>query len=339
MESNKLDITKLTGPQKAAIFLLAMGEELATSFFQGLDEKSIQSVVEHMSDINYVSSDIINKVKNEFLTNTNSDMGLALSGKDFLKEVVNKTMEKETEKEVVTVKEDESNTPPFSDLANLPTDKLFSIIKGEYPQTIALILSFMPPKKSAQILNLFPQGDRSDIALRIVTIGQVQDEIVREVDEAMKSAISRIGIATRKFDGLETLANILNELEEDAEDEILSRIEHEDSNLADSIRQKMFIFEDLLQLDERSFREILQNVDKQKLAKALKTASEELKKKIFNNLSKRAAEMLKEDMEVIGLVRLKEVEEAQQNILQLTKRLGSEGKIALIGKRSGDVFV
>ena len=339
MTSNRLDPNKLTGPQKAAIFLLAMGEEFTTSFFKELDEKSIQKIGKYMSDITYLSSDIVKKVTNEFLANVYNDADLAISGKDFLQQIVTQTYDEETAKEIFNVIGDKSSSTPFRELAYVPTDKLFSMIKGEHPQTIALILSHLSPEKSAEILNLFPEATKIDIALRIVTIGQVQDEIIMEVDEAIKSDISKIGIATRKFDGLETLANILNEVGSDAEEGILSHIEKEDSDLADSIRQKMFVFEDLLQVEDRGFREILQNIDNQGLAKALKTASEELKEKIFNNLSERAADMLKEDMEVMGPVRLKEVEEAQQNILRITKKLQSEGKIALAGKGSEDIFV
>ena len=337
MASNNLDSEKLTGPQKAAIFLLAMGEEFTTSFFKELDEKSIQKVGKYMSDITYVSSDIVNIVTNEFLKNFNSDVNLAISGKDFLQQVVSKTLDEETAREVFKVIGNESTGTPFRDLAYVPTDKLFNMIKGEHPQTIALILSYLPHEKSAEILNLLPEGDKADIALRIVTIGQVQDELIREVDEALKNDISKIGTATRKFDGVEILASILNEVGGDAEEGILSHIEKENSDLADRIRQKMFVFEDLLQVEDRSFREILQNVDNQGLAKALKTAPEELKEKIFNNLSERAADMLKEDMEIMGPVRLKEVEDAQQNILRITKKLEAEGKIALAG--SEDVFV
>lgn len=339
MASNNLDPEKLTGPQKAAIFLLAMGEDFTTSFFKELDEKSIQKVGRYMSDITYVSSDTVNKVMNEFLKNFNSDINLAISGKEFLQQVVNKTLDEETAREVFKVIGNESSSTPFSDLAYVPSDKLFNMIKGEHPQTIALILSYLPHEKSAEILNLLPEESRADIALRIVTIGQVQDELVREVDEAMKNDISSIGITTRKFDGLEILANILNEVGGNAEEGILSHIEKENSDLAESIRQKMFVFEDLLQIEDRSFREILQNVDNQGLAKALKTASEELKQKIFNNLSERAADMLKEDIEIMGPVRLKEVEEAQQNILRIAKKLEADGKIVLAGKGSEDVFV
>lgn len=337
MAGDNLNPEKLSGPQKAAIFLLAMGEEFTTSFFKELDAKSIKKVGKYMSDITYVSSDIVNKVTNEFLKNFNSDVNLAISGKDFLQQVVSKTLDEETAREVFRVIGNESADTPFRDLAYLPADKLFNMIKGEHPQTIALILSYLPHEKSAEILNLLPEENKADIALRIVTIGQVQDELIREVDEAMKNDISRIGSATRKFDGVEILANILNEVGADTEEGVLSHIEKEDSDLADRIRQKMFVFEDLLQVEDRAFREILQNVDNQGLAKALKTAPEELKQKIFNNLSERAADMLKEDMEIMGPIRLKEVEDAQQNILKITKKLEAEGKIALAG--SEDVFV
>jgi flagellar motor switch protein FliG len=154
----------------------------------------------------------------------------------------------------------------------------------------------------------------------------------------MKKEISKMGGSTKKFDGIEILANILNAVDGNTEESVLSHIEEEDDSLAEMVRQKMFVFEDLLQIEDRNFRDILQNVDNQMLIKALKTSSEEMKNKIFSNLSERASEMLKEDMEVMGPIKLREVEDAQQEIIKTAKRLESEGKIVL-AKGGDDVFV
>lgn len=339
MVSNKLNPGTLIGPQKAAILLLAMGKEFTASFFKKLDEKRIKEIGRYMSEITYVPSDVLNAVMDEFINNFENNVDLCVSGRSFLEEVVNRSLDEGTAREVYKFIGNETNTIPFSELAYLPAENLVNIIKGEHPQTVALILSYLPQEKAAEILTLFPKELKADIAFRIVQIGHVQDDLVRELEETIKKDLSGLGKATRRFDGTETLANILNEIDGKTEEFILSHIEKEDSKLAEMIKQKMFTFEDLLQIDDRGFREILQNVGNDVVVKALKTASEEMKKKIFGNLSERAAEMLKEDFEVLGPVRLREVEESQQQIIKIAKKLEAEGRIVLAGKGKEDVFV
>jgi flagellar motor switch protein FliG len=333
------DPESLTGPQKAAIFLLAMGEEFTKSFLKRLDEGSIQKIGSCMAEITYIPSDVLDAVLTEFLTSFRNEANISVSGRSFLKTVVAKSLDDETARKVFEAIGDEGANTPFSNMAYIPAEKVVNIIKEEHPQTIALILSYLPHEKAGEILNLLPEEIKPDIALRIVQIGQVPDDIVMELDEAIKKNLSKVGGTSRKFDGVEALAGILNQVGGETEEFVLSNIEKEDGDLADLIRQKMFIFEDLLEVDDRSFREILKNIDNQLLIKALKTASEEMKQKIFGNLSERAAGMLKEDMEVMGPVRLKEVEEAQQAIIRAAKTLEGEGKIVLVGKGKEDVLV
>ena len=339
MATDRTDPQILTGPQKAAIFLLAMGEEFTTSFFKGLDEGSIKKIGKYMSDITYISSNVLDVVLGEFLKNFQGDANLAVSGRDFLEQVVGKTLDEETAREVFKVIGDEKHHVPFSDLVYIPADDLVNVLKGEHPQTIALILSYLPQEKAAEILSVLPEEIKADVGIRILKIGQVQDDIIRELDEALTKDLSKVGVTTRKFDGVDKLADILNEVDGKTEEYVLAHIEKEDGDLAEKIRQKMFVFEDLLQVDDKSFREVLQNIDNEGLVKALKTASEELKEKIFSNLSERAAEMLREDMEVQGPVRLKEVEEAQQNIMRTAKKLEADGRIVLGSKGKEEIFV
>lgn len=334
----KLSADKLTGPQKAAIFFLTMGEDFTTSFFKKMDEKSIKKIGKYMSEITYISSDIVNKVMGEFLTNFGNDVNLVVSGKDFLEEVVNKTLDKDAAREVFKVIGGKDANIPFSDLAYIPAENLLNIIQGEHPQTISLIVSYLPNEKAAEILSLLPQDLAADVALRMVQIGQVDLDVVNELDQIIRKDLSKIGVASRKFDGIEKLANVLNEVDGNTEELILSHIEHEDSDIAGKIRQKMFVFEDLLQIEDRNFRDILQNIDNQLLSKALRTASEGMQQKVFKNLSERASEMLREDMEVLGPVKLSEVEASQQEIIKTAKRLESEGRIVL-SKGKDDVFV
>ena len=334
----KLSVDKLSGPQKAAILFLTMGEEFSTALFKELDEASIKKIGKYMSEITYIPSDVLSTVMDEFLINFNSDSNMVVSGQDFLKQVVNKSMDKDSAREVFKVIGEKSSGVPFSDLAYIPVENLINIIQGEHPQTIALILSYLPYEKAAEVLKSLPEDLKIDVALRIVQIGQVDVEIVEELDKLIKKELSKIGGATRKCDGIETLANILNQVDGITEESVLSHIENEDGDLADKVKQKMFVFEDLLQIENRHFRDILQNVDNQLLIKALKTTSDEMKDKVFSNLSERASEMLKEDMEVMGPVKLSEVEEAQQEIIKIAKRLESEGRIVL-AKGGDDVFV
>ena len=334
----KLSVDKLSGPQKAAILFLTMGEEYSTALFKELDEASIKKIGKYMSEITYIPSDVLSTVMDEFLINFKSDSNMVVSGQDFLKQVVNKSMDKDSAREVFKVIGEKSSGVPFSDLAYIPVENLINIIQGEHPQTIALILSYLPYEKAAEVLKSLPEELKIDVALRIVQIGQVDVEIVKELDKLIKNELSKIGGATRKCDGIETLANILNQVDGITEESVLSHIENEDGDLADKVKQKMFVFEDLLQIENRHFRDILQNVDNQLLIKALKTTSDEMKDKVFSNLSERASEMLKEDMEVMGPVKLSEVEEAQQEIIRIAKRLESEGRIVL-AKGGDDVFV
>jgi len=338
MANVKLTTDKLSGPQKAAIFLLIMGEEFTTSFFKKLNEKNIKKIGQYMSEINHIPSDVLNLVMEEFLKNIQGNGDIMISGGDFLKDVVNKTLDKETAREVFKVIGGEGASVPFSDLSYLSAENLVGIIQGEHPQTVALVLSYLPHEKAAEVLKLLSDDLKADIALRIVKIGQVDMDVVNELDQVIKKEISKIGGSTKKIDGIEILANILNAVDGNTEEAVLSHIEEEDDSLAEMIRQKMFVFEDLLQVENRNFRDILQNVDNQMLIKALKTSSEEMKNKIFSNLSERASEMLKEDMEVMGPIKLSEVEKAQQEVIRTAKRLESEGKIAL-SKGGDDVFV
>jgi len=339
MTTDRLIPENLTGPQKAAIFFLAMGEKFTTEFFKRLDEKSIKKIGKYMSDITYIPSGVLKAVLGEFLNNFERDMNLFISGREFLEDVINKTLDEDTAREVFKVIGDRRTEVPFHELSYIPSETLVNILQGEHPQTIAIILSYLPQEKAAEILSLLPNALKPDVALRIVNIGQVRDDLIGELDEAIKKDISNMSVSTKRFNGLEKLANILNEVDSTTEESVLSQIENEDDGLAEKIRQKMFVFEDLLLVDHRAFREILQNVDNQVVAKALKTASEELRQKIFSNLSERAAEMLKEDIEVMGPVRLREVEEAQQSIIKTAKRLESEGRIVIAGKGKEDLLV
>lgn len=319
---------------------LALGEEFTLEFFKRLDEESIKKIGKQMSNITYVPADALNAVMKEFIASFQNDSDLVVSGRNLFEKVVPKTLDEEAARMVLKDIGSGKGEDSFAELAYIPTEGLVNVIKGEHPQTIALILSQLPQEKAGQILSLLPDEIKADVSLRVVKMGQVPNDVIEELKDTIMKDISKIGgSTTKKFDGIETLVNILNDADRKTEEYVLSHIEKEDESLAEMIKQKMFVFEDLLQVDARGFREILQNVDNQLVAKAMKTASVEMKEMVFSNLSSRAAEMLKDDMEVMGPVRLREVEEAQQAIIKIAKRLEAEGRIILGAKGKEDILV
>jgi len=339
MATHTINPEKMTGPQKAAVFLIYLGVEYAENFFKKVDEETYKKIAKCMAEISTPSSDLLNRVTGEFIDNYDNGIDMLVSGRSFLREVIGKTMDDDTARDLIDELDDSAPEVPFADLAFLPAQNLLNIFKSEHPQTVALIISHLPEEKGAEVLCLFPEELKTDIALRIIQIGEVQDEIIRDIDRTVRSEVSGMGTVSTKLDGVEALAGILNEVDRSTEEAVLSHLEIEDSDKAEMIRQKMFIFEDLLGVDDKSFREILQNVGNDAVARAIKTASEEMKEKIFGNLSERAAEMLREDLEVMGPVKLKEVEDAQQSIIKIAKNLEAEGKVVLAGKGKEDVYV
>ena len=345
MAKNELTLKDVKGAQKAAIFLLSMGETYTANVFKTLDEISIKKIGRYMSKITYISSDVLNSVMQEFIKSFEDDSNLAVSGKSFLEDIISKTLDEDTARDIFLAIGSQGKEEPFSDFKYIPAEDLINLIKGEHPQTIALILSQIPRDKAAEIMSILPEKIKPDVAFRVLNIGDVQEEMIRELDDTLKSELFAMGMSqkkgdTNKFDGVEALANILNEVDKTTEELVLSSIEENDPDLVEKIKQKMFVFEDLVNVDDKSFRDILKNVDNQGLVKALKTATDTMKQKVFKNLSEGASIMLKEDMEFVGPVRLKEVEDAQQDIIKNAKRLEEEGKIVLsTGKGKDDVFV
>ncbi|MCP4719732.1 MAG: flagellar motor switch protein FliG, partial [Desulfobacteraceae bacterium] len=221
---------------------------------------------------------------------------------------------------------------------NVNVGTLAGYVEGEHPQTIAMILAHMPSEISSEILMTLPDEQKGDIALRIAKLGQISEDVVRDVDKALKMELSGAVGPGGKAGGLEVLVDIINGVDKSTEDAVMEFVEEDDAEMANDIRNLMFVFEDLTNIDDTAMREILKKVEGQQLTYALKTATEEMKEKIFSNLSQRAGEMLKDDLEAMGPVRLTEVEEAQQAVIRAAKELEADGTITL-GKGKDDVLV
>ncbi len=329
----------LSGPQKAAIFLLTMGEEFASEIFRTMSENEIKRVASTMAQIDNISPDDIDKVAAEFLESIEGQSRLVIEGEAFLKSVIGKTLSSDEANKILMDLEDRKRDKPFIWSRDVNANTLSIVLQGEHPQTIAMILAHLPAEVSSEVMSTLPEEKVGDISMRIAQLGQIPEEIVRDVDDALRSEMRTLGSSSGKVGGLQVLVDILNGVDKSTEDTIMEYIDDEQAEMASEIREMMFVFEDLVNIDDRGMREVLKKVEGQQLTLALKTASDDMKSKILSNLSQRASEMLLEDLEVMGPVKLSEVEEAQQEIVRAAKELEAEGTIVLAGKGKDDILV
>ncbi len=330
---------KMTGAQKAAVFLMSMGEEYTTKVFEKLNDAEIRDVAFEMSKIDFITSEMLNFVSEDFISRFEGETKIIIEGDSFLKKVVSKALKGNKAEDLFKDVENRQRALPFVWSRDVNINTLAGYIEGEHPQTVAMILANMPSDIASEILMSVPDDKKGDIALRIAKLGQISDEVVMDVDKALKNELSGAVGPGGKAGGVSVLVDIINGVDKSTEDIVMEKIEEESAEMANDIRKMMFVFEDLAGIDDRAMREILKKVEGQQLTYALKTASDEMKDKIFSNLSQRAGEMLKDDLESMGPVRLAEVEEAQQAIVRAAKELEADGTIVLGGKGKDDVLV
>ncbi len=338
--AKKVDPENLTGSEKAAAFLLMMGEEYTTEIFKNMNDNEIAIIATAMTRLDQVAPEIIAKVTTEFVDTFQQEEQAVMGGGEFIKNVIGKTLDDEKAESVFKEIELSEREQPFNWSWNVDVASLAGYLKVEHPQTIAMVLAHLPSTIASDVLMMMPEEKRGDIAVRVAQLGQVPEEIILAVDSALKSDLGELGGAEGgKEGGIQVLVDILGGVDKVTEDLIMEKIEEEQEEMAGDIKQMMFVFEDLSSVDDRGMREILKKVESSQLTLALKTASEEMKQKILGNLSTRAAEMLMEDLEVMGPVKLSEVEEAQQEIINAAKELEADGTITLGGKGKEDVLV
>ena len=329
----------MEGKKKAAIFLMVMGENFTAQVFRHLDDREIKVLGEEMAAIKKIDSKTISAVMDEF-SREMGDGSMGLSGKDFLQKTMPKAFDSKKSDELLGDLLSKGNEKSFEKLSNYNPTVLANLLMTEHPQTIALILVNMKHQAAAEIIKYLPEHLQGEVIIRIADLEDVPSEILEEIHEVVDEMISDMGNETHANQGgIEAAAEILNNLDNQTENNIFDKIESIREELADEIRQKMFVFADLVSLDDRSIRALLKEISNDELILALKTSSEELTQKIFNNISQRAAEMMKEDMEVMGPVKLKDVEQAQLNIVKAARRLEEEGKIVLGSKGGDEVLV
>lgn len=331
---------KLKGAEKAALFLMVMGEEFTSDVFKHLEEKEVKAIGEEMANIKQVNPGAISTVLNEFIGTINGDSFLGGSGDRFFERTVSKAFPSSKASSLLNDVTPGKHKDYFKKLESLSPEMLVNFVSSEHPQTIALILSNLNNQLAADVLKLLPEEIQGEVIVRIAKLDSVPADIIMEIQEILSEQVANVGnMGPKRGGGPNAAAEILNKVDRKTERTILEKIEEDEEELAEEIRQSMFIFEDLMELDDRSIRALLKEIGNDELLLALKTASEPLKDKIFGNLSQRAAEMLKEDMEVMGPVKLVEVERAQQSIIGAARRLEEEGKIVMGGKGGEDIIV
>ncbi|MGD9610543.1 MAG: flagellar motor switch protein FliG [Desulfovibrionaceae bacterium] len=329
----------MTGPQKTAVLCLALGEKFTGEVFKRLDRREIARISKAMMDMETVPREQVEEVVREFNDSMQVSREMVSGGPDQVKRMLAKTLDSDTAKYIMETLEIDTGPTPFQELGNVSPRILAQILRNEHPQTLALILGHLPSEQAAELLQNLPSGVRAEVLMRLSKLEAVAEDMLMEVDKVLQNQLIAMGGKEgKKVGGITAVAEILNAVDRATEEEVLSEIEEESAQMAEDIRNLMFVFEDIKALDDRAIRELLKEVSNEELTQALKGASEELRDKFFKNLSERAATMIQEDLEIMGPVRLAEVEAAQQNVVKTVRRLEAEGKIA-IGRGGGDVFI
>ncbi|MBU0673563.1 MAG: flagellar motor switch protein FliG [Proteobacteria bacterium] len=329
----------LSGPEKAAVFLLTLGADFSSEVFKRLDPDEIRTVGRYMAKVDKVDKDDISSLLGEFKSDS-GDHDIFLSGDDMLEKALRRALPERAQSILEEIRSDWKLTL-FQKARKLEPKVLVNFLTNEHPQTIALLLSVLDHAQSAEILSELKEETQVEVMMRMAELDKVSPDILVEVDRVLQEELLSVeGIEGQRLGGVETVAEILNNADRSLEAAILEGIEEQRESLADEIRKLMFVFEDLYNVDDRGIMAILKEVSTDDLKLALRTSSEEVQEKIFKNMSSRAVEMLKEDMEIMGPVRVKDVEAAQQSVLKVAKRLEQEGKVQLMQGGGGeDEFV
>ena len=320
---------KYSGPQKAAILLLAFGEEISSEIFKQMTEFEIKRIGSAMSRLGRIDSEIIDEVMEEFYVLLQSNKKYFLGGNDFTKRLIESAFAGDNASKMVEDLALESSAT-LESLELIDPKTLANFLRGEHPQTIALILAHLEPKKFGETIKLLPDSMHTELILRVANLEAVSPEIIDEIDDVLRNEIQRMGnVSQQKLGGVEPIVEMLNLMDKATEENILDRLEERDPDLAEQIRKLMFVFDDLVKIDDRGIQAILREVKPDQLKLALKTSSEGVKELIFRNMSQRAAENMRDEMGSAAPAKLTDVEAAQFAIVQVARRLNEEGKIVI----------
>lgn len=334
-----MGIETLTGINRVAVLLICLGEETTAKIFSELSDDEIRQVTRAMSTIDHIPIDIKEKVFSNFRESQNRFAGIFVKGNDFAQKAIAATSGDKRSKFLMDQFLSGTETKSLETIALMAPQMVAGLLQQEHPQTVALILSTQHVEHAAEILTHLPADIRSDVAYRISKIEKVSPVVLSRIEDALHLEIGLVsGKAHKKVGGVDAVVGILNHMKNNLDADILEDMEQTDPDMAEEIRKKMFTFENLVALDGRSLQMILREVNNDSLTLALKIASEQMREKIFANMSIRAADMIRDDLETMGPVRLSEVELMQQSIVKIAMKLEEEGKLVL-GSGGGDELV
>ena len=331
---------KLTGVQKAAILFITLGPEASSGILKKLPESDIQKITYEIANITSVTAEQREEILNEFLQINKARDYIIEGGMDYAKQLLSKALGSQRANEILDkVSEATAQYRPFSIARKADSKQLLNVITAEQPQTIALILCYLQADKAAQVMAELPEETQSEVAYRIATMNTTSPMVIKEIESVLESKLSSV-VRTEmtSLGGVETLVGILNSVDRTTEKNITEGLEREDAELADKVKSSMFVFEDVISLDDVSIQRILREVEASDLALALKGCSDEVANCIYRNQSKRAAASLKEDMEFLGPVRITDVEKAQQKIVSIIRRLDDANEI-IISRGGEDAII
>lgn len=338
MPKNQVD-DSLSGLQKAAILLISLGPEKSALIFKHLKEDEIEELTLEIANTRSITPSVKDEVVDEFYQVCLAQQYIAEGGIGYAKELLEKALGDEQAVSVITKLTSSLQVKPFEFVRKTEPAQLLNFIQDEHPQTIALILSYLAPSQAAAVISSLPPDRQPDVAKRVATMDRTSPDIIKEVEKMLESKLaSLVNQDYTIIGGVDQVVEILNTVDRGTEKHIMEILEIEEPELADEIRKKMFVFEDVLLLDDRAIQRVLRDVDNNDLALALKGTNEEVQNAIFNNLSKRLATMIKEDMEFMGPVRMKDVEEAQQKIVNIIRALEDSNEI-VISRGGGDEII
>jgi flagellar motor switch protein FliG len=329
----------LSGQEKAAILLSALGPTTTKLIFKHMKDNDVKRMINTMSSLSKSPIWMVKKVLEEFYSSINEDSELLFSenkGRDFILGTLGEDRAKQLLGQIVDV--GSSNT--LESLELVDTRTLANFLINEHPQTIALICAHLPVEKKVDVLRKLPEGLQAEVVLRVANLDFVSPELIAQLDDVLKTELSTLGsIDTQQLGGIEPIADMLNLMDKNSEKNIMARVEEKDPELAEEIRKLMFVFEDIVFVDDKGIQELLKIVDNNKLVIALKTAPDDVKTRLYKNMSNRAATLLKEDLEAMGPTKVSDVEKAQQEIVQQLKDLEAKGKAIISRGGEGDAFV
>ncbi|MBJ6724744.1 flagellar motor switch protein FliG [Geomesophilobacter sediminis] len=330
----------MTGAEKAAVLMLYLGPEATARVFEHLEDGDIKKISQSMSKLGHVPRQQITDVIAEFTDITNPETGFFAQGEDFVKKILERALGPQRA-ELLLQEIRTSGIGDMTDiLSSMDPRTIANFFSQEHPQTIAVVLAKLKPKQTSEIISLLPQDLQAEVVIRIAEVDQVSPEILNEIDEVIRVELTALGGVQRfKVGGVEKVVDVFGHLDRSREKKILDKLDTLNPPLAEVIRKHLFTFEDIFKLDDRAIQVVMREVSNDTLTLAMKTSPDDVKQKIFRNISSRAAEMISEDLEVMGPVRLSDVEKAQSEIIKIVRKMEEDGKVVIAGRGSDDVLV